>query len=102
MSATLKVVREVDFAIELRRGTFEVVVDNEGVGTVQIHESLETPIAPGLHTLRIRHGRYSSKKQSFDASDGEVLTFRCHGANIWPTYVASIVAPSLAITIKRA
>jgi hypothetical protein len=29
------------------------------------------------------------------------VNFRCHGAGIWPIYVASIVRPDLAISLKR-
>jgi hypothetical protein len=38
---------------------------------------------------------------NFDAADGDVVSFRCHGARIWPLYVASIVVPNLAIALKR-
>jgi hypothetical protein len=56
---------------------------------------------PGRHTLRIRKGRYSSREYSFDATDGETVSFRCHGAMVWPRYVASLVKPDLAISLKR-
>jgi hypothetical protein len=62
---------------------------------------METPLEPGHHTLRIRAGRYSSPEHSFDVADGEVVNFRCHGAMIWPRYVASIVKPDLAISLKQ-
>jgi hypothetical protein len=46
-------------------------------------------------------GRYSSRDQSFDAADGETVDFRCHGAMVWPRYLASFVKPGLAISLKR-
>ena len=101
MSATLRVTREVGFGIELRRGRFEISVDGKGLGSLENHETVEAPLQPGHHTLQIRHGRYSSHDRSFDAADGEVVSFRCHGANLWPIYVASIVWPNLAIALKR-
>ncbi len=101
MSATLKVTHELGFGIELRRGRFEVLVDGETVGSAENHETSETPLAPGHHTLRLRKGRYSSRAQSFEAADGEVVGFRSHGARIWPTYVASIFIPNLAISLRR-
>lgn len=101
MSATLRLTREVGFGIELRRGRFEVSVDGQSVGSVEDHETAETPLEPGRHTLRIRKGRYSSRDRSFDVADGDVISFRCHGARIWPTYVASIVKPDLAISLRR-
>ncbi len=101
MSATLRVTREVGLGIELRRGRFEVLVDAKAVGSLADHETLETPLEPGRHTIRIRRGRYSSRDHSFDVADGEVINFRCHGTRIWPRYVASIFVPSLAISLSR-
>ena len=101
MSATFRVTHEVGFGIELRRGRFEVSVDDEILGALAHHESVETALAPGHHTIQIRNGRYSSPDQTFDAADGEVINFRCHGTRIWPRYVASVFVPSLAISLKR-
>ena len=100
MSATLKLTRE-GAGIELRRGRFEISVDGKGVGSIENHEAVETRVEPGHHTLRIRAGRYSSRDHLFDVADGDVVTFRCHGTMIWPRYVASIVKPDLAISLKR-
>jgi hypothetical protein len=100
VSATLRLTRE-GTGIELRRGRFEICVDGKGVGSVERHETVETPLEPGHRTIRIRAGRYSSRDCTFDVADGEVVNFRCHGAMIWPTYVASIVKPDLAISLKR-
>ena len=100
MPATLTLTRE-GTGIELRRGRFEISVDGKSVGSLERHETVEIPVEPGGHTLRIRAGRYSSKDQSFDVADGEVVNFRLHGAMIWPRYVASIVMPDLAIALKR-
>lgn len=100
MSATLKVTRE-GAGIELRRGRFEIVADGKMLGAIERHETVETPLEPGHHTLLIRAGRYSSQGHSFDVADGEVVSFRCHGAMIWPRYVASIVKPDLAISLKQ-
>lgn len=101
MSATLRVSRELAFGIELRRGRFEVCVDGQSVGPIEHHETVETLLEPGRHTVRIRKGRYSSREQSFDAADGEDVNFRCHGARIWPMYVTSIFVPDLAISLTR-
>jgi hypothetical protein len=87
--------------IELRRGTFEIEVDGGTVGSIERHQAVEKPLDAGQHTLRIRAGRYSSHDHSFDAADGELVNFRCHGAMVWPRYVASIVRPDLAISLKR-
>jgi hypothetical protein len=100
VSATLSLTRE-GFGIELRRGTFNVEVDGTSLGSVELHETFQAPVEAGNHTLRIRAGRYSSRERSFDAADRETISFRCHGANIWPLYVASLVKPDLAIGLKR-
>jgi hypothetical protein len=100
VSATLRLTRE-GVGIELRRGLFEISVDGEGVGSIESHETVEMPVEPGHHALRIRAGRYSSRDHSFDVADGDVVNFRCHGAMIWPRYVASILKPDLAISLKR-
>ncbi len=100
MSAMLHLTREA-FGIELRRGTFEILVDGATVGSIKRHETVETPLEPGHHTLRLRSGRYSSGDHSFELADGEVVNFRGHGAMVWPRYVASIVKPDLAISLRR-
>ena len=102
MSVTLRVTRDPGTpAIELRRGTFEILVDGQPVGSVTNHNTVEIPVEPGPHHLALHKGRYSSRTLSFDATDGEEVDFRCHGARIWPTYVASIVKPDLAISLQR-
>jgi hypothetical protein len=100
MPATLRLTRE-GAGIELRRGPFEIQVDGSTVGSITHKEQVETPLQPGHHTLRIRSGRYSSQDHSFDVNDGEVVSFRTHGAMVWPRYVASIVKPDLAISLKQ-
>jgi hypothetical protein len=100
MTATLRLTRE-GAGIELRRGSFEMTVDGRDVRSISYRETAETPIDPGPHTLRIRAGRYSSRDQSFDARDGEVVSFRCHGAMLWPRWAASFLKPDLAISLKR-
>ncbi|MCW2753804.1 MAG: type transporter [Marmoricola sp.] len=101
MSATLIVRREGKFGIELRRGRFDITVDGTSIGGIDNHETVETNLEPGHHSLRLNSGRYTSRNRVFDVAGGEVLNFRCHGASIWPTYVASIVKPDLAIALKR-
>jgi hypothetical protein len=100
MSATLRLTRE-GTGIELRRGPFEIKVDGNDLGSIQRHETVEKSLEPGRHTLRLQAGRYSSQDHSFDIAEGDVVEFRCHGAMVWPRYVASILKPDLAISLKR-
>ncbi|HEY6316632.1 MAG TPA: hypothetical protein VI462_01935, partial [Acidimicrobiia bacterium] len=88
-------------AFALRRERFEISVDDKPVGSLANHDTVETLVEPGRHNLVLHMGRYSSRTLSFDAADGEVVNFRCNGARIWPTYIASIVKPDLAISVKR-
>jgi hypothetical protein len=87
--------------MELRRGTFRVLIDGNDVGSIDSHQSIEVPIDPGHHTLQVKTGRYTSGRGSFDAADGEIVHFRCNGARIWPIYLASLVKPDLALTLNH-
>jgi hypothetical protein len=100
MPATLRLTRE-GTGIELRRGLFEILVDGNNLGSIKYQQTLEAPLEPGHHDLRIQAGRYSSRKESFDATDGQTVNFRCHGAMVWPRWLASFVKPDLAISLKR-
>jgi hypothetical protein len=100
VSATLRLTRE-GVGIELVRGQFEILVDGKSAGPVNYGETVETPLEPGRHALRIQKSRYSSREYSFDTADGEIVSFRCHGAMAWPRYVASLVKPDLGISLMR-
>ena len=99
MTATLKLTREQSVPIELRRGRFDISVDGDTIGSLDNHETFETQIAPGPHTLQLHRGRYRSKPFPFDVPDGDSMTFRCHGARIWPTWLLSYAVPRLAISV---
>ncbi len=100
--SVLVVKREATFVMELRRAPFQITLDGAIVGTIDRHQTFETSIEPGRHILRVRTGRYASRAESFDVTVGdEVVTFRCNGARIWPVYLISIVAPSLALSLQR-
>jgi hypothetical protein len=101
MSATLRLTRKHPL-VELRRGPFEIQSDGKSIGSInKIDETVEIPVEPGHHTLRIHSGRYASHEHSFDVADGEVVNFRTHGPLVWPVYVASLIKPDLAISLKR-
>lgn len=100
MSATIRLTRE-GFGIELRKGPIEIAIDGRSAGSINSRETVEIPVEPGRHTLRLAAGRYSSRDHSFEVTDGEIVNFRCHPAMVWPRYVASMVAPNLAISLRR-
>ncbi len=51
----------------------------------------------------LNHGNSSalSPERSFDAAEGEVTDFSCHGATIWPICVALLAKPDVGITLKQ-
>lgn len=100
MPGTVRVTRE-GFGIELRRGKFQVSIDGNSLSSIEYGQTVELPVEPGQRRLQIRRGRYSSRALSFDAIDGQTVSFRCHGANLWPIWLASFVLPNLAISLRR-
>jgi hypothetical protein len=101
VTATLKVSREISFGMELRRGPFEIVVDHQPLGMVEHNQSTTVSVEPGRHTLRMRKGRYTSHERTFEAADGQLVTFHCHGDKIWPTWLVSFVKTDLAIALRQ-
>jgi hypothetical protein len=100
MSATLQLDHNT-IGVEIRRGTYEAVVDGKPAGTLELNQTIKIPIEPGPHTLQVRSGRNSSGTKSFDAADGETVSFRCSGKNILPIFLLSFIVPSLALTLIR-
>jgi len=100
MSANLKLIHKATGA-EVRRGTYEVIVDGTRVGSVEMNGTVEVPVEPGRHTLQIRDGRKSSSTKAFDAAEGELITFRCTGKRFLPTFLVSFLVPKLALALVR-
>ena len=100
MPATLLLRRGGAVGIELRRAPFEITIDGHDVGSIKPHETFDAELAPGAHTLKLHAGRYSSPQRRFEAGDGELVRFRCHGPMVWPRFVASLFAPGLGIALK--
>jgi hypothetical protein len=100
MPATLKLTHKA-IGAEVRRGTYDVVVDGERVGSVEMNHTIEIPIEPGRHTLQVRNGRNSSSMQTFDAAEEEIVAFRCTGKRFLPIFLASFVVPRLALKLVR-
>ena len=100
MSAMLKL-RHQTIGVEVRRGPYDVVVDGKSAGTFKLNESIDIPVEPGRHTLKIRSGRNSSRTKTFDVAEGEIVRFRCSGKSILPVFLLSFFVPSLALSLKR-
>ena len=100
MSAKLKVTHK-SIGVEVRRGSYDVVLDGTPVGSVEMNQTFEIPLELGRHTLQVRNGRKSSRTKTFEAADGETIAFRCTGKSILPIFLLSFVVPSLALTLHR-
>ena len=87
--------------VEVRRGTFDVVLDGERVGSVELNESFDKPVEPGRHTVQVRNGRNLSGTKTFDATEGAVIAFRCSGKRLLPIFLASFVVPRLALSLRQ-
>jgi hypothetical protein len=100
MTATLKMTHKA-IGFEVRRGSYDIVVDNQRVGSVDMNDTIKIPVEPGRHTLHVRSGRNSSRTQSFEAAENEIVAFRCTGKSFLPIFLASFVIPSLALQLRR-
>ena len=100
MAATLRLTHKA-IGVEVRRGTYDIVVDGQRAGSVEMNDTIEIPIEPGRHTLQVRNGRNSSRTQTFDAAESQTVAFRCTGKSFLPIFLASFVVPSLAIHLRR-
>ena len=100
MPATLKVTHKA-IGAEVRRGPYDVVVDGERAGSVEMNHTIEIPVEPGRHTLQVRNGRNSSSTQTFEAAGEEIVSFRCTGKRLLPIFLASFVVPRLALKLVR-
>ena len=63
MAATLKLTHKA-IGVEVRRGTFDVVVDGKRVESLEMNNTVEVSVEPGGHTLQVRNGRNSSRTQN--------------------------------------
>ena len=100
MSATLKVTHKA-IGAEVRRGPYDIELDGKRIGSVKMNHTIETPLEPGPHTLQVRSDRNSSRAETFDIADGEIAAFRCTGKRFLPLFLASFIAPNLAIVLVR-
>jgi hypothetical protein len=99
MSATLRLTHKA-IGVEVRRGPFDVLVDGERVGSVEMNDTIEIPIEPGLRTVQVRNGRNLSRTLSFEAAEGQVVAFRTTGKRFLPIFLASFVVPRLALSLR--
>lgn len=100
MAATLKLTHKT-IGVEVRRGTYDVVLDGTPAGSVELNRTIDISVEPGRHTLQVRNGRNSSPTRTFDATEGDTVSFRCGGKRPLPIFLASFIVPSLALALHR-
>jgi hypothetical protein len=100
MSATLRLTHKT-IGAEVRRGTYDAMVDGKRAGSVELDETIDIPVEPGRHTLQVRSGRNSSRTKTFSVGEGDIASFRCSGKSILPIFLLSFVVPSLALSLHR-
>jgi hypothetical protein len=99
-TATLKVSRKWAGLVSRNR-EWQVLIDGDTAGSIAVHQTLELPVEPGHHTLRVvQSHRHLSPQRSFDLAEGQRADFWCRGAVLWPVYLAALVKPDLWITLK--
>ena len=86
MAATLAVTHKA-IGSEVRRGPYEVLVDGERIGSVEMNDTISRAVEPEPHTLQVRSGRNSSRIKTFDLAEGEIASFRCIGKSILPIFL---------------
>lgn len=99
-TATLKLTHKA-IGAEVRRGPYDVLVDGQRAGTVDLNETIEIAVTPGRHTLQVRSGRNSSRVQTFEAGASQTVAFRCTGKSFLPIFLASFLFPGMALQLRR-
>jgi hypothetical protein len=51
MSATLKLTHST-IGVEVRRGTYDAMVDGKHAGTLELNENIDIPVEPGPHSCK--------------------------------------------------
>ena len=84
-----------------RTAKWQVLLDGHVAGTIGPMKTVELPVEPGHHTLRLSSSRHSSPERSLAAADERMVSFSCRAAVFWPQYVAALIKPTLWISLKR-
>lgn len=101
MTATLQLSRTWGGLTD-RSGDWEVVVDGAEAVPLAKRETVEIPVEPGRHTVRVQSSaRFLSRERSFEVSDEDVVSFRCHSQRYWPMMIASLIKPNLWISLRQ-
>jgi hypothetical protein len=101
MTSTLQLTRTFGGVTD-SKGKWQILIDGTAVGSIDPKQTVELPVEPGHHTLRVKRSeRFLSRERSFDAADEQVVSFWCRSQLLWPMYVASLIKPDLWISLRR-
>jgi hypothetical protein len=99
-AATITLSRKWGGLIDRNR-EWQIEIDGNAVGWIASQKTVEFSVEPGHHTLHLSSHRHLSPQRSFDAADGEIVSFRCRAPMVWPMYVAALIKPDLWISLKQ-
>ena len=81
--------------------TWQIIIDGNTAGEIGKQQTVELPVGPGRHTLRLRSSqRFVSPERSFEATGGQVIRFSCRAAMFWPRMLAALVKHDLWIALN--
>jgi hypothetical protein len=100
MTATLKLTHK-SIGVEVRRGHYDIVFDGQPAGSLKMNDTIEIPIEPGRHSLKLRSGRKASRTLNFEVAESQTIAFRCTGKSFLPIFLASFFIPNLALRLHR-
>jgi len=85
-----------------RNQRWQVLIDGASVGAIAVNQTLELPVEPGQHTLRLKASeRFTSQERTFEIAGGEEIWFSGRSQFLWPLMLASLVKPDLWIRLHR-
>lgn len=85
-----------------RARTWKVEIDGRIVGSIANQQTVELPVEPGRHTLRVRSMQHLlSPEQSFDVSAGHIVGFSCHPRSLTPLIFTRWTVWLLATLVKN-
>jgi hypothetical protein len=85
-----------------RARTWKVTIDGSIVGSISNQQTVELPVEPGRHTLRVRSMQHLlSPEQSFEVIEGQVAGFSCHPRSLTPLIFTRWTVWLLATLVKN-
>ena len=100
MPATLKLTHKA-IGAEVRRGTYDVVVDGERAGSVEMNHGSRYQSSLDVTPCEFAMDETRAAPQTFDAAEEEIVAFRCTGKRLLPIFLASLAVPRLALKLVR-